>query len=186
MTLRLNYFPVIPSGSRISFHDQFAAARLRSGLSHEAIDIGTSLGTPVASATNGIVIHEWVSKKRRQRLTGCGWTDAGGNIVIILDDHGYLHYYAHLNRAPLVTSGDHVTQGQRIGEVGNTGSIAQGSNPHLHYQVWALGGGRDEERESARFVRPFGRSVNPYSELVRLARGLNARVGRNGGVLISG
>jgi hypothetical protein len=28
--------------------------------------------------------------------------------------------------------------------------------------------------------------VNPYTELVRLARGMGARVGQNGGVFISG
>lgn len=186
MSLQLLQFPVVPSGSRISFHDGFLALRPHSGLDHEAIDISTERGTPVVSATAGLVVWKWIAKKTRQPVTGCGWSDAAGNIVLILDGLGYVHYYAHMNNTPLVSPGDTVSPRTPLGFVGNSGSIAHGSHPHLHYQVWMVGGGRAEESSAGLFHRIFGRSVNPYTELVRLARGMHARVEHNGGVFISG
>jgi len=189
MPLILGRFPLIPGGARIHFYDSFGVPRtsfneahVLTEHAHEAIDVQADRGTPVLSTINGTVVRRWVSKKNRRTLTGCGWSDAGGNIVAILDDRGYVHYFAHLNMTPLVQEGDKVSSGRLIGYVGNTGSIAQGSHTHLHYQVWVVGSGRDAEVTSGLFVRPFGRSVNPYPELVRLARGMGAQVSRNGGV----
>jgi hypothetical protein len=54
---------------------------------------------------------------------------------------------------------------------------------HLHYQVWEIGTGRDEELASSTFSRRFGRAANPYSELVRLARMMGARVHASGRVI---
>ncbi len=169
MTLRLMHFPLVPGSGRISFHDGFHDMRRRSGLEHQAIDIGAERGTSVVSTTDGIAVREWVSKKGNH-LTGCGWSDRGGNIVLIADNEGFAHYYAHLNREPLVSPGDTVTSGQPIGEVGNSGSLAAGGPVHLHYQVWAVGNGRDSERASGAFTRPLGRAVNPYEQLVALFR----------------
>lgn len=170
MPLRLDAFPVIRTAGRVSFHNGFDAPRGHSGLAHQAIDIGAPRGTPVVSTTEGIVVVEWTTKKTRSRRTGCGWTDAGGYVVLVADPRGYIHYYAHLNREPIVTGGDTVRAGQGIGEVGNTGSIAAGGPVHLHYQVWALGRGREAELASGTFTRPFGRAVNPYAQLRRLTR----------------
>lgn len=170
MSLRLQHFPLLPSGGRLRFSDTFRAPRRHSQLEHQAIDIGADRGTPVVSTTAGVVVSTWTTKKTRERRTGCGWTEAGGYIVIIVDDQGFAHYYAHLNREPEVSAGDRVTPGQRLGEVGNTGTIADGGPPHLHYQVWRVGPRRDSERVSGIFVRPFGAAINPYQELLRLAR----------------
>jgi murein DD-endopeptidase MepM/ murein hydrolase activator NlpD len=154
-------------------------------MTHQAIDIGTQRGTPIISTTNGTVLLHWTKRRRRDSATGCGWDDAGGNIVVIVDDQGYAHYYAHMNREPQVSPG-RVVAGQPLGEVGNSGSIADGGPTHLHYQVWVVGGGRDAELASGVFTRPFGRAVNPYSELRRLAQTLGASVGRDGGVILAG
>jgi murein DD-endopeptidase MepM/ murein hydrolase activator NlpD len=40
--------------------------------------------------------------------------------------------YAHLKESPTLKIGDHVSCGQEIGEVGNTGDS---SNPHLHFET---------------------------------------------------
>ena len=184
MPLRLETFPLIPIGDRIHFFDSFSRDRIRSGLPHQAIDIGTVRGTMVVSSVTGRVIYQWVAKKDRRIVTGCGWSDAGGNIVLILDNEGYVHYFAHMNMAPLVRAGERVVSGKLLGQVGNTGRLAEGSHTHLHYQVWMVGSGRETESESGVFTRPFGRSVNPYDELVRNARALRARVAGNGGVFI--
>ena len=185
MSVQLSRFPVVPGGARVSFSDSFAAMRRHSGLSHDAIDIAASAGTVVVSAADGLVVRQWVTKKTRDAVTGCGYSEAGGNIVVVIDLRGFAHYYAHLNQTPRVAPGAPVAAGDPLGEVGNTGRIARGSVPHLHYQVWMVGDGRASERASGVFVRPFGRAVNPYSELARLAAALGAAVNRNGGVVFS-
>jgi murein DD-endopeptidase MepM/ murein hydrolase activator NlpD len=186
MSLQLLRFPVGPFGSRIHFYDGFDVDRAHSRLAHHAIDISTASGNPVVAATGGLVVQQWIAKKTRQPVIGCGWSPAGGNIVLILDGRGYVHYYAHMNGPPLVSPGAPVIPGTPLGYVGNTGSIAQGSHPHLHYQVWVVGPGRAEESGTGVFRRIFGRSENPYRQLVTLARGMGARVGENGGVFIPG
>ncbi|HJS51558.1 MAG TPA: M23 family metallopeptidase [Pyrinomonadaceae bacterium] len=180
----LETFPLIPIGDRIHFYDSFESDRIRSGLPHHAIDIGTARGTMVISSITGRVLHQWVAKKDHRTITGCGWSEAGGNIVLILDNAGYVHYFAHMNTAPLVRAGETVAAGRVLGQVGNTGRLAAGSQTHLHYQVWMIGSGRDAESGSGVFTRSFGQSVNPYDELVRTARSLGAQVGGNGGVFI--
>lgn len=178
--LRLHEFPLKVGGTRVSFHDGFGDMRQHSGLAHQATDIAALEGTPIVSATPGRVLRQWQSR-RRQQVIGCGWHARAGNIVLILDPNGYVHYYAHMLTVR-VRSGDTIGAGRSLGAVSNTGSIAQGGPMHLHYQVWAIGPGRETETSTLTFERPFGRAVNPYPELVRLARGMGATVMRNGGV----
>ena len=49
------------------------------------------------------------------------------------------HYYAHLER-PAVTTGEHVTVGDVVGYVGNTGN-ARTTPPHLHFGIYRRGEG---------------------------------------------
>jgi peptidoglycan LD-endopeptidase LytH len=94
----------------------------RSGV-HKGIDIFAKHGTPVLSATPGIVLMH-------------GELERGGNVVLVLGPKWRLHYYAHLAsidvpRARLVWSG------QPIGSVGDTGN-ARGKPAHLHYSILRL------------------------------------------------
>lgn len=73
---------------------------------------------------------------------------------------GRYHYYAHMAETPLVSPGQRVVAGQRLGLLGNTG---RGGPPHLHYQVTTR-----NERGAARVF------WNPYFELVRLVQPLGA------------
>ena len=182
MSLRLRCFPLIVVQRPVSFHDGFGSARRRSGLGHSAIDIGAPEGTTVVSTTGGTVVRSWERRRDRRRETGSGWSDAGGNIVVIDDGLGYAHYYAHMRDRPHVSPGDRVMPGQVLGFVSNQGSAARGGPIHLHYQVWAIGAGRREEAASGEYTRPFGVDVNPYEQLRDLAVGLGARAGRSGGV----
>lgn len=88
---------------------------------HNGIDIGAAPGTPVFAAASGRVI---VAKLG-------GYNGGYGNMIIISHDKGVQTVYAHL-RDIYITQGATVTQGQVIGEVGNTG---RSTGPHLHFEV---------------------------------------------------
>jgi len=56
----------------------------------------------------------------------------GNHIVIDLGDGQYAHYM-HMNSGSLkVKKGDHVTKGQLLGNIGNSGDARE---PHLHFEV---------------------------------------------------
>jgi murein DD-endopeptidase MepM/ murein hydrolase activator NlpD len=85
---------------------------------HSGIDIGSSIGTPVAAAADGVVVF-------------VQYEGGYGNLIKI-DHSGSLQtYYAHL-QAFSVKVGDTVKRGQMIGTVGMTGRT---SGPHLHLEV---------------------------------------------------
>jgi murein DD-endopeptidase MepM/ murein hydrolase activator NlpD len=88
---------------------------------HNAIDLTSSIGTPVVAAASGRVIAVKVG----------GYNGGYGNMIIISHDKGIQTVYAHL-RSVSVTQGESVTQGQQIGELGNTG---RSTGPHLHFEV---------------------------------------------------
>jgi len=85
---------------------------------HEGMDFTAPTGTDVYATGNGTV-------------TFSGWRQGFGNVIII--DHGFNYetYYAHLSKS-LVREGQHVTRGDIIALVGNTG---KSTGPHLHYEV---------------------------------------------------
>ena len=106
--------------------DTWGAGR-SGGRRHEGTDIFAARGTPVTSATRGIVV----------RISDSG---LGGRQVWVLGPGGERHYYAHLDDW---TPGLHVYQvvrpGDRLGSVGDTGN-ARGTPPHLHYGIYGEGG----------------------------------------------
>jgi murein DD-endopeptidase MepM/ murein hydrolase activator NlpD len=88
---------------------------------HNGIDIAATPGTPVLAAASGRVI---VAKLG-------GYNGGYGNMIIISHDNGIQTVYGHL-RDIYITQGTTVSQGQAIGEVGNTG---KSTGPHLHFEV---------------------------------------------------
>ncbi len=67
----------------------------------------------------------------------CYWCFDGGNVVVIKHDNGtvFATRYDHLRKDSIrVKSGDNVTQGQIIGQVGSSGKSTE---PHLHFEVWS-------------------------------------------------
>lgn len=101
----------------------------RWGRMHEGIDMAGPVGTPIYSTGDGVV-------------TFAGRQGAYGNLIKIRHELGTETRYAHLNRIG-VKVGDRVSQGERIGDMGNTG---RSTGPHLHYEV-----------------RMNGRAVDPMS-----------------------
>ena len=92
---------------------------------HEGIDIFSRRGTPVLSATEGIVMR-------------VGTNRLGGQVVWVLGPAGQRHYYAHLDRFADVRPGMRVEAGRTLGYVGTTGN-AKGTPPHLHYGIYGVG-----------------------------------------------
>ncbi|WP_243708035.1 M23 family metallopeptidase [Luteimonas arsenica] len=109
--------------------DTFGAPRGRDR-SHQGVDIFASRGTPVVSATRGVV-----SSVREGGL--------GGRQVWVFGPGRQRHYYAHLDDwEPGLSEGDVVVEGSVLGIVGDTGN-ARGTPPHLHYGIYGAGGAID-------------------------------------------
>lgn len=90
----------------------------RSYGNHGALDIATTVNTPVAAARAG-------------RVAFAGWAGGYGNLVKVDHDAGYQTYYAHLNsfRASV---GQALSAGQAVGLEGSTGNS---TGPHVHFEV---------------------------------------------------
>lgn len=94
---------------------------------HEGQDIFAPKGTPVLSATKGLVYK-------------IGENNLGGQTVSVMGAGGRVYYYAHLDSyAPNLTEGDFVTAQTVLGYVGTTGN-AQGTPPHLHFGIYTSSG----------------------------------------------
>ncbi|MDX2006232.1 MAG: M23 family metallopeptidase [Meiothermus sp.] len=110
--------------------DTFGAPR-GGGRLHEGQDIFARKGTPVYSATEGIV-------------TRMGYGQLGGIYVYVMGPGGRRYYYAHLDKyADGLEEGDLVTPQTRLGYVGNTGN-ARTTPPHLHFGVYGNWWSSDE------------------------------------------
>jgi peptidoglycan LD-endopeptidase LytH len=101
--------------------DTWGGARSE-GRKHEGVDIFASTGTPIYSATDGIVIR-------------VGWNRLGGNTVMIWGAGDRRYYYAHLSRYANIKEQQIITRGTLIGFVGNSGN-ASSTPPHLHFGIY--------------------------------------------------
>jgi murein DD-endopeptidase MepM/ murein hydrolase activator NlpD len=88
------------------------------GAFHSGVDIDAPYGTPVRAAADGDV-------------TGAEMGAGYGRAVELNHGHDVLTLYGHLS-AIAVIPGQHVTRGQVIGYVGQSG---RATGPHLHYEV---------------------------------------------------
>ncbi len=87
---------------------------------HNGVDLAGPLGAPVQSIGDGTVQF-------------IGWDGDYGNLVTIQHNDKYSSKYAHLLRfAPGIHKGSHVTRGQLIGYLGQTGNA---TGPHVHFEV---------------------------------------------------
>jgi murein hydrolase activator len=94
-------------------HPRFGTRTFRNG-----VDIEAGEGRDVAAVFAGHVVYT-------------GWFKGYGNLIILDHDNEYFTLYAHVADI-LVKEGDDVKQGQRIGTVGDTGSL---EGPRLYFEV---------------------------------------------------
>lgn len=90
----------------------------RWGRQHKGVDWSCSVGTNVYASCGGTVSF-------------AGWQNGFGNTIVINHGDGLKTRYAHLSKIT-VSSGDKVSQGERIGLSGNSGNS---TGPHLHFEV---------------------------------------------------
>jgi len=84
----------------------------------KGIEINAALGAPVRAVYAGQVVYS-------------GWYKGFGNLIIIRHEPDYYTLYAHLS-AIAKARGETVEQGERIGEVGDTGSLR---GPMLYFEL---------------------------------------------------
>lgn len=90
----------------------------RWGRMHTGIDIDGTTGDPIVASKGGtVILAEYYS----------GY----GNAVIVDHGNGYSTLYAHMS-AFAVSNGQSVSQGDRLGSVGCTGSC---TGDHLHFEI---------------------------------------------------
>ncbi len=88
---------------------------------YNAVDLAAPIGTPILASAEGDVI---VAKEG-------GWNGGYGSYVVIQHDNGSQTLYGHASRV-IVSSGQHVEQGQVIAYVGETGKA---TGPHVHFEI---------------------------------------------------
>jgi|GEM_PF-256655 len=96
---------------------------------HSGIDIsgsGATYGSTISACADGTVIYV-STPVQGQNTGGSGY----GNYCMISHGNGVVTLYAHA-RTISVSVGDTVSQGQKIGEVGSTGTS---TGAHLHFEV---------------------------------------------------
>ena len=123
-----------PVAGAHSFIDSWGFPR-SGGRTHEGTDLMAAFGTPIVAVVSG-------------SITYAGYGGSAGNWLILSGDDGNGYWYMH-NQQNLV-SGGHVSVGQQIATVGDTGNAA--GTPHLHFEYHPGGGG----------------PVNPYPLLVQI------------------
>jgi len=97
---------------------------------HGGLDFGGGETLPIIAPADGVVVFS-------------GFLPIRGNATFI--DHGLGVYSGFFHQSLLLVSkGDHVINGQKIGEVGNTGRVGNandypGAGAHLHWEIWVSG-----------------------------------------------
>lgn len=105
------------------------AKRLYSSGTHNGVDFGTSIGTPILASLDGVVTGNGNTDEQK----GCY---SYGKWVLIKHPNGLSTLYAHLSVIK-VSAGQKVQTGEVIGYSGNTG---YSTGPHLHLTVYATQG----------------------------------------------
>lgn len=123
------YFPYYPSGGPHTGVDIIV---------QDASGGNVSFGKKIVAAQGGTVFSS-------------GWNGAYGNCVIIDHGGGLLTLYGHCS-ALSVSTGQTVSKGQKIGEIGSTGNS---TGPHLHFGV------KTNSKGSQQWVQPLNYVSKP-------------------------
>lgn len=106
-----------------SFVDSWGAPR-SGGRRHEGVDMMAGYGTPVYAAQSGTVAHSS--------------SGLGGLTAYVYGESGDTTMYMHLQGFSDVPAGAHVSAGDLIAYIGDSGNAA--GSPHLHFEYHPGGG----------------------------------------------
>jgi len=90
----------------------------RWGTMHYGTDMAAKHGSAILATADGVINF-------------AGWEKGYGKLIKIKHDFGYVTRYAHLSKIS-VSVGQRISQGDRIGKMGNTG---RSTGTHLHYEI---------------------------------------------------
>lgn len=148
----IEYFPVPQSNYAfpwVSFVNSWGNERTYGGeRRHEGTDIMADQNTPgvypILAVCDGTVAN-------------MGWLELGGYRIGIKSDHGIYYYYAHMSSYADLKEGDHVSAGQFLGFMGNTGySKIEGTSGkfdvHLHFGIYIYDENGDEIAVNSYFL----------------------------------
>jgi murein DD-endopeptidase MepM/ murein hydrolase activator NlpD len=116
-------FPVI--GPHDLGDEQARFGALRYAHVHEGQDIFGKLGAPEVAVHDGVVVDRGKDASR--------YSGGRGNYLVIYspaDNHSFV--YMHMLKPSAMQFGDQVHAGQRVGQLGCSGSC---DGPHLHFEV---------------------------------------------------
>jgi murein DD-endopeptidase MepM/ murein hydrolase activator NlpD len=100
---------------------------------YPATDIQAKKGCAFVSPVAGVIdevntVDKWSGKTNKG-------ADRGGLSISIIGDDGLRYYGSHLSKIEAnVMPGVRVASGEKLGEIGSTGS-ARGTKPHLHFGI---------------------------------------------------
>ena len=95
---------------------------------NNGVNVSAALGSDVFAAADG-------------KVTNCGYSVSVGNFIEIDHGDGWVTLYHHLEKA-LVSIGDEVERGEKIGAVGSTGEV---TGPNLGFALTKYGAYLDPE-----------------------------------------
>lgn len=110
-----------PVGGATSFIDSWGYPR--AGHTHQGVDMMGAYGTPIVAITDGTI-------------TLSDYGDSAGYWQILSGDDGHQYWYMHNERN--IVNGGHVSVGQQIATLGDSGNAA--GTPHLHFEYHPGGG----------------------------------------------
>jgi len=124
---------------------------------HNGLDFGAPIGTPIYAAEDGIV------KASENNDTGTSrWQKYQyGKYILINHNNNLATLYAHLS-SQLVRTGDIVKRGDLIGYSGNTGYA---TGPHLHFGVYWAPSVELKSIPPANGLVPVGVTIDPADYL---------------------
>jgi murein DD-endopeptidase MepM/ murein hydrolase activator NlpD len=144
VALALLFTPACPVQGDIEFSNDYGI--YAKGRIHRGVDIYAERGTWVIAPEAGIMQTDHGRK--------------GGKVIRLWAYDGTEYYLAHLDKHAHRFDGQHVTQGQLIGYVGNTGN-ARCCSPHLHFG----------QKENGKRVSPYPQLLEACTEPVRTGPG---------------
>lgn len=122
--VRLNGHYACLVGPTHAYSDTWGAPR-SGGRHHMGTDVFAPMGSPAYAVIDGVIRRESTS-------------DNGGLQVYLRGSDGNEYFYAHMS-AYVARPGQHVSAGEEIAKVGDTGN-ARGGPPHVHFEVHPGGG----------------------------------------------